>query len=290
MPIHFKCHTCKRRLSVGSHKAGSDALCPSCGATIRVPTKEDIAALSAMTAGDESDPLAQTVFDAANFRFEDEPPPSTAKSARREDSVAQSIDPQFVSLSRLAIYLQGGLLACVALGCFVLGYLAGMSGGSPRPATATPAAPPLSISGKFFYQPQPGQSTPDSGAVLVLLPQQVALDELLSVAGLAPNEPTPPPDHQTLRAIQTLGGVYLRAGTNGQYSFALSKPGKYRVLRISRHAARAPGDDPTLADLDALALYFLGPEELLGDRKYTWGTLDVMEGTTLAHDFGPSGG
>ena len=59
MPIHFKCHTCKCRLSVGSHKAGSEAQCPSCGATIRVPTQEDLAAMAGTLANGGRNPLTR---------------------------------------------------------------------------------------------------------------------------------------------------------------------------------------------------------------------------------------
>lgn len=291
MPIHFKCHTCKRRLSVGSHKAGTDALCPSCGATIRVPTKEDVAALTAMNAGLQSGPEATTLLDLSDFRFVDDPAATPGQAAKpRQDTPVERFDPQYVSISRAVLYAQGGLMAAVALGCFVLGYLAGMAGSGGQTPLQPVTAQPVSVSGKLFYQPQPGQSEPDAGAVMILLPQEARPDELVPIAGLRPSEPAPDPDHPAVRAIRTLGGVYVRAGANGAYKFSVTKPGKYHVLRLSRHASRAPGNDPDLADTETLARYFSSVEELLGAQKYTWSTLEVAAGTTLAYDFGVDGG
>src|SRR5690606_25468973 len=159
-------------------------------------------------------------------------------------------DPQFVSLSRRVIYFQGILLAVVALGCFLLGYLSGLVGGggkSSQPVAAEQAA--ITVSGRLYYQPKPGQSTPDNGAVLILFPQDVSLDERLPVTGLRPDDPPPDEELQAIRVIQSVGGVYVRTGEAGDYKFALSKPGKYNVLRLSRHAAHAPGDNPKFKDL-----------------------------------------
>jgi hypothetical protein len=291
MPIHFKCHTCKRRLSVGSHKAGSDALCPSCGATIRVPTQADVAALAAMNAATASGSADKPGADFSDFRFEEDIAIAPGQSARpRQDTPVERFDPQYVSISRKALYAQAGLIAIVALGCFVLGYLAGMAGGAGSPVAQAPVAQPLVISGKLFYQPQPGQSTPDAGAVMILLPEEAIPDELLPIAGLRPTDAALEAENPAVQAIRTLGGVYVRAGENGEYKFSLPKVGKYRVLRLSRHAARAPGNDPERADIETLSRYFSNPAELLGPQKYTWSTLQVEAGATLAHDFGVDGG
>lgn len=291
MPIHFKCHTCKRRLSVGSHKAGSDALCPSCGATIRVPTKEDVATLTAMNAGLEAGPEATTLLDLSEFRFVEDVAAAPGQPAKpRQDTPVERFDPQYVSLSRVVLYAQGALMAVVALGCFIFGYLAGIAGGGGPSGVQPAVAQPITISGKMFYQAQPGQSTPDAGAVMILIPQEAKLDEMLPIAGLRPSDAAPDAENPALRAIQTLGGVYVRSGTNGEYKFSLTKPGKYHVLRLSRHAARAPGNDPELADVETLSRYFSSVDELLGAQKYTWSTLDVTAGSTLAFDFGVDGG
>ena len=307
MPIHFKCPTCKRRLSVGSQKAGKDAQCPNCGATIRIPTKEDAAAMKAMLGVEGATPPPPPASaDFTQFRFEEDSPPVPPDVTPDLSVLAQTpalpqtpsnrvasepFDPQYISLSRRVIYFQGALLAAVALGCFLLGYLSGAVGGggnSNQPGATEQAA--ITVSGRLFYQPKPGQSTPDDGAVLILFPEETSLDEQLAVTGLRPEDPPPAPDLQSIRVIQSLGGVYAKADDSGDYKFALSKPGKYHVLRLSRHAAQAPGDDPAFKDLDALERYFSGAEDLLGSRKYTWSTMEVKQGTTLAYDFGVDGG
>ena len=311
MPIHFKCPTCKRRLSVGSQQAGKEAACPNCSATIRIPTKEDAAAMKAMLgeAGSAPSPPASSA-DYTQFQFDDDvpspppPPPDSvpdlsALSGSSEISQTRTspapapaqFDPQYVSLSRKVLYFQGVLLAAVAFGCFLLGYLSGLvTGGGQSNQPVAPEQAAITVSGRLFYQPKPGQSTPDEGAVLILFPQEATLDERLPVTGLRPQDPPAGGELQSVRVIQSVGGVYVRTGEAGDYKFALPKPGMYRVLRISNHAAQAPGDDPKFRDLDALDKYFNTAEDLLGNRKYTWSSIDIQQGTTLAYDFGVDGG
>src|SRR4029079_6607344 len=72
MPIHFTCHSCQRRLSVGSHKAGSDAQCPKCQAIIHVPTREESLSRSTMI-GVSTGPTQVDARDLFDFDFDDAP-------------------------------------------------------------------------------------------------------------------------------------------------------------------------------------------------------------------------
>ncbi|MBA4187509.1 MAG: hypothetical protein C0467_05765 [Planctomycetaceae bacterium] len=63
MPIRFRCGGCYKLLGIATRKAGSDTVCPHCGATITVPTTGDVQPDADPSAGD-GDPLDLAEIDA----------------------------------------------------------------------------------------------------------------------------------------------------------------------------------------------------------------------------------
>ena len=109
------------------------------------------------------------------------------------------------------------LLGVVALGCFVLGVLVGRGLPTGTPVTETAPRPSV-LSGKVSYLNREEETTPDVGAVAILLPQAKRPDEKLSLAGLLPKDAPPPADDPTLLALRSSGGGYARADADGRFA------------------------------------------------------------------------
>ena len=188
------------------------------------------------------------------------------------------------------LYAQGGLIAAVALCCFIFGYLAGMAGGGSQTAAQPAVAQPVTISGKLFYQAQPGQSTPDVGAVMILIPQEAGPTSCYPSRDYVPA--TLPPMRRILpceRFKPSGVSTFVPARTASINSRFQNRASTTYCGCLVMPRVRT-GNDPELADMETLANYFSGVEELLGAQKYTWSTLEVAAGTTLAYDFGVDGG
>jgi hypothetical protein len=286
MPILFRCPSCNRRLSVGSQKAGKGVLCPKCNAEVTVPRPEDVEAAAAMAgAPPKSDEPEYT-----EFIFEDGPSPARSTTAPTATAAAsQGFNPELVTISRRALYAQGILIATVGLFAFVLGFLLGGGGKSDTAGPAARATGPVLIQGRLQYETSLGEQLDDAGSVVIAFPRGRYPDEKLMIEGLAPDEPAPEADSQQIRAIQSLGGVYVRTDKEGRFQFEVAEPGEYHVLLLSRSTRRSNGVQPQPADLAVLGRFFELAPDLLSSRKYVWEVVDFAEANTLAHNFGVTG-
>src|SRR5262245_23400203 len=151
MPVRFACPHCRQKLSVTSRKAGREANCPRCQRLLTIPAIAPEPERLAPPAA-EPEPILATATSGAD-QSETAPPadhtepeaaqPVTAPPVEHrlqpydEDpddfelvfdtsdddpaaSPAQS-HPDLIAVPRLVLYLQGGLLAVVALVSFALG-------------------------------------------------------------------------------------------------------------------------------------------------------------------------
>jgi hypothetical protein len=173
---------------------------------------------------------------------------------------------ELVAIPRYVLYLQGGLLAVVALVAFAIGMLAGGAILTQPPAPAAPQ--PIVISGSVTYASGPRQ-LPDEGAVIAILPQtQSKPDEKASVVGLRPDDPTPGDTNRGIAILRDLGGAYARADANGRFRVQLPDRGRYLVLVVSSRSQVRSIEDIQTGDILKLGPYFDNAADLLGHHRY----------------------
>jgi hypothetical protein len=266
MPIRFACPHCQQRLSVAQQKAGTTAECPRCkrSLTIPQPPEPSVAATPAPEASQSPPPLGQSpIFlpDAHGLGdvelVYNAPTPSKAPTAgpgARETIVV----PRYV------IYVQGMLLAVVALVAFAIGILMGTTLSAP----AGPSVTACTLTGTATYASGPRRMV-DEGAVVVLLPQSPQRpDEKAPVRGLRPGDPPPEDGHRGLSILRQSGGAYGRTNAKGRFQLDVPSRGRYLLLVISNEKRRKRGEELTGADLLNLGRYFDDPATLLSDRQY----------------------
>jgi phage FluMu protein Com len=259
MPIKFACEHCGARLSVSSRKAGAQAKCPKCQRVLEIPALERGEAPAQPVARDEpsgaipaagppgDDPLAQfLVYDSESeliYATEDEENPSQA-------GFRASLDPHKVAVPRAILYMQGALLGLVALMSLLIGILLGR-GCSPAVQIADEGPQACQITGVVAIQDARGETTPDGGAVVVVVPRDLRPEQQASMLGLRPQDPLPDENHAGLQALYELGADYARADAEGRFQLRVPNRGNYYLLVISAHASQDDRDQPktTLAQI-----------------------------------------
>lgn len=141
----------------------------------------------------------------------------------------------------------------------------------PNPAVAVVAAQPLpadskrAVEGRVTYTTAMDETRPDAGARVLVLPfkhpaaSRIAARSFQAGSGAG--------DFKLAQAaIRTLGGDFATADAEGRYEIALTAPGKYRLLIISRYQARPDSAlDPELEAV--LKEWFDQPQALLGQMQ-----------------------
>ena len=242
MPIRFACPHCQHRLSFSTRMAETSAACPHCGQTLTIPPQP------AAEAGSQDIELI--------YQLAGEPPPPAPPPK----------PVQMIALPRYLLYVQGGLIAVVALLSFALGVL---FGSTLFTRSAPPAAPQAcAISGSVTFA-SGSRELPDAGAVIFVLPFITKrLDERAPIAGLRPGDPPPEASHRGLAIIEQLGGGYARADANGRFRIQVAGRRRYLVLVISHgHKARSVEDVKT-GEILKIGRFFSDATDLIGDRSY----------------------
>lgn len=272
MPIRFACEQCGQKLSARSRQVGHIAKCPKCKHEVTVPaastrtsgdSRPPDSAGTGQAEGREDDVYSQfAVYDDDEWVYEDE--------TEQAGKTPVAVDFDRVSIPRSILYVQGILLALVAILAFVFGILIGGGGTAPEPVEVV--ARPCNVGGHVRYLTQNGAEIPDEGTVVIIVPQdqQPSAAQRAPVEGLRPSDPVPQDNHPALQAIRMLGGAYTRTDENGAFDLRLPAAGQYYVLVLSRNRYREPNEDPVRADLAQIGGYFLPATELLGDHRYQW--------------------
>lgn len=184
----------------------------------------------------------------------------------REEPAAQPAGSDLVAVPRYVIYLQGGLLAVVALVAFAIGLLVGGTMNAPAENVAGPQTAVLR--GNVQYAAASRQ-LPDEGAVTIAIPLDAERpDEKAPITGLRPADPVPGEAHRGVSILRDLGGGYARADAAGQVTIELPDRGRYLVLVISREKRLRAADEISTADILKLGPYFDNAADLLADRRY----------------------
>jgi hypothetical protein len=189
---------------------------------------------------------------------------TTETATARQPAFAEHAE--LVAIPRYVLYLQGGLLAVVALVAFAIGMLAGGAILTQPPVPA--AAQAVVIQGSVTYASGP-RNLPDEGAVIAILPQlQSKPDEKAPVAGLRPDDPTPGDTHRGIAILRDLGGAYARADANGRFQVQLPDRGRYLVLVVSSHSQVRSIEEIQTGDILKLGPFFDNAADLLGNHRY----------------------
>ena len=271
MPIRFACEHCGARLSVSSRKAGARAKCPKCQESIAVPAPEEDDR-SSETVEDEQkteepagqqkdeDPFSQFLV------YDDDTELVYATEEEEETPYAENVpvDPTKVAVPRRILYMQGALLGVVALVCFVLGVVvgSGTSGQNDDPDVAQPCL----ITGRIALG---NATTPDEGAVAIVVPQNVHPEQKADIDGLLPHNPRPDESHPGLLAIQDIGGDYARADEDGRFQLRVRDRGEYFVLVISANRVQSGEEQPKNV-LAQIGRFFQLTPDLFGGNDYRW--------------------
>lgn len=273
MPIRFSCPNCRQKLSVSSRKAGSTADCPRCKSSLTIPNIPE----SPPTR--EAGPVVTSApSQVAPFDFVATDQPELVYDTSDDGPTSPHIENEhldLISIPRYVLYLQGGLLAVVALASFAIGIIAG--GAFSTPGGASSSGRQLAIEGTVSFSVA-DRAVPDPGAVVLLLPAQASRpDEKAPVNGLRPMDPTPDESHRGIAIVRQLGGAYVRTDEHGRFRARLPGRGRYLALVISR--SLEPPDGPRSIDEDVAKLkpFFDDAAQLLNSRRYQL-TLETVRG------------
>ena len=148
---------------------------------------------------------------------------------------------------------------------------------SPGVSTSeAPASPPATaeskaaMRGRITYRTDTGESRPDTGARVIVLPIRREGEVRLPIAGFRAADSDA--DFQVARAaVRALGGDVARVGEDGSYEILLTNAGQYHVLVLSRFQPQTT-ERPTDAGLKSiLESWFARPDQLLGQVRHQLG-------------------
>lgn len=292
MPIRFVCSQCGQRLSVGSHKAGKTAACPKCKASITVPAPEiepppaepetpeivpeppplEIPAALPNFADDEATPS----FD---FRRDIEVVYETKSAAprttRKRSDDEGPLDLDRVSLPRYVLFVQGGLLAVVAIVCFLLGMAVGGAVTESGGPTAKQGVP-IAITGTVTIAGSEGR-TPDAGALVVFFPHGVKPEGKETLIGVRPGD-DPVQGSKFRDFLRTLGGGLDYCDQRGQFNVQLPDRGRYYLLTISSQSEPSPGKVMPPQDVAQIGQFVNLADDPLEKFRYHW-RLETLRGS-----------
>ena len=201
----------------------------------------------------------------------------------RAPSLPAGFEPDRVAVSRRVLYMQGFLLAAVALGSLVVGILIGRATVAPPVAEFSFPRPCL-IAGSIAYQDEQGVDRPDRGAVAIVVPRDLRPETKINLTGLRPQDPSPSEDDPALQALRTLGGDYCRADVDGRFWLRVPDHGPYFVMFIS--AARSQQEDsPPREHLAQIGRFFRLDPNLFDGHAYVWREEQITSDRALAMRF-----
>lgn len=269
MPIKFGCEHCGARLSVSSRKAGLEAKCPKCRRMLQIPVPDQASETAAAQrdAAGTPDELPEAAGRAAEqpsghpaddrlsefLVFDSEA--ELIYAADDEDSALQagfraSLDPHKVAVPRSILYMQGALLGLVALASLLIGLLLGR-GLSPQTSGEDDQPQACFVSGKVALATANGETIPDVGAVVLIVPRDMRPEQKAKMVGLRPQDTPPDADHAGLQTLYGLGGDYARTDAAGRFQLRVPDRGHYFLLAISARAGQDDREQPkaTLAQI-----------------------------------------
>jgi hypothetical protein len=211
---------------------------------------------------EDEDPFSQFLV------YDDETELVYADEDEEETPYAEDVpvDPTKVAVPRRILYMQGVLLGVVAVACFALGVVVGL--GTSGPSDDDDVAQPCVISGRIAFGDGADATTPDEGAVAIVVPRHEHPDQKADIDGLRPQDPKPDENHPGLQVIRSIGGDYARADDDGRFRLQVADTGEYFLFVISANRPRS--DDMQPNDLAQIGRFFQLTPDLLGGNDYRW--------------------
>jgi hypothetical protein len=183
--------------------------------------------------------------------------------------------PDLIAVPRWIIYLQGGLLAVVALASFAIGLIAGSTFGGGDRGPREPLA--CTLEGTINFA-SGNRNLADAGAVVAVIPHNKQRpDEKAPAIGLRPDDTPPGENDRGVAILRELGGAYARTDDRGRFQVRLPDRGKYLVLVISNSLQLKSLDEISTKDLVELQPFFDNAADLLGRQRYQL-TQEVVRG------------
>ena len=142
----------------------------------------------------------------------------------------------------------------------------GLSGEAPA-AVPTPAGDlKLAIEGRVTYVTASGESRPDVGARVLVLPARRPAASKLSVMSFRAGANSS--DVKLAQAsVRALGGDFALAGPDGHYQIQLPATGQYQLLIVSKYQGRDPEASTDAGDLTAIQDWFDQPRMFFGQTQ-----------------------
>jgi len=299
MPITFSCPYCSHTIKAPSKLANQERACPKCQETLTIPSKQTAKRTPAPpkapstpppeTSGNSKSNVDETRI--VDFEALSTAGPDTNHSPRKAVSIR--IDPNSCSIPRSVLFLQGGLLAVLALLTFSLGLFVGRLGSSSQESIPAEAKE-VTISGKVEYATKAGITTSDDRCVVFLVPALKYPNTKISIAGLGPNDPPPEQTNPSIQQIQELGGSFAKTDTHGNFELKLLKDQekkRFYLLAVAGYSIRKR--DIPATDRAQMGNYFAPgfSDALLRDndpkqkREYIWKKLSVVGNDTENIEF-----
>ena len=125
-----------------------------------------------------------------------------------------------------------------------------------------------------------GETTPDAGAAVVIVPRDLRPEEKPQMVGLRPQDPPPDQDHAGLQTIRGLGGDYARADPDGRFQLRVPDRGSYFLLVISAHASQNDREQPKTT-LAQIGRFFLLTPEMFEGHAIRWQEENVQRDRQL---------
>lgn len=127
------------------------------------------------------------------------------------------------------------------------------------------------LSGRITFQTPEGESRPDRGARIIVLPVERSGTNKLSVTGFRPADTEA--DAQTAaKGLAEIGGALATANETGRFTLSLPA-GSYRILVLSHYQSGSAAVEETM--LKQLGAVFEKPTELFGRFKHHYAPLRI---------------
>ncbi len=275
-------------LAIAKRKAGSEIDCPKCGVSQEVPNAQAAAAALAM---DQVDDGQQTTVSGSEFVVYDDPVPAPSPvpiSDKGSDSSVQAqnelptapssvlergkpVPRNMILYHRRTFYIHGVLFVVVGAVAFLAGYYIGHGTATEKMLAEQEKQQRqlATVEGTLEYKDSLGQTRPDQGAVIVILPEGAAPEKKLAVTDFDPSSPESEENPREIRRLLELGGFFLRADAEGHFSEDVPH-GDYFLLILSNRSKRPAGSNPGELDLVKMRDFFNLPKDLIGPRDYRW--------------------
>lgn len=268
MPIKFLCEHCNAKLQVASRKAGTEQTCPRCKQPMQIPSAEVAEAMLAMKSSDRFSEVGVQDDEFLEFTiFDDEELVYDTSLERAASHRLAKIDPQRVSLPRMALYIQGALLGVVACVFFVFGVMVGKFTTTPNFST-----PPNSMRCRVIGQVNVrsnNQTRPDIGAMVILVPKDRRPDPRPDVDQLRPGVEVDSTNRDQ-QVIREIGGDMAAVSDSGEFELTVTSPRDYYLLVISKNRRRNENASISKEERAEMGQYFLPVEQLVADREFEW--------------------